>query len=57
MLMLVILTTRFYTMIAKTNIVIGTDVSKLNGTAQDLQKAEYYQGQAYALRAQGFLTC
>lgn len=45
---------QIYTMIAKTNIVIGTDVSKLNGTAQDLQKAEYYQGQAYALRAQGF---
>lgn len=41
-------------MVAKTNIVINTDISKLTGTAQDLAKAEYYQGQAYALRAQGF---
>lgn len=45
---------QIYTMVAKTNIVINTDISKLTGTAQDLAKAEYYQGQAYALRAQGF---
>lgn len=45
---------QIYTMVAKTNIVINTDVSKLQGTTQDLAKAEYYQGQAYALRAQGF---
>jgi len=45
---------QMYTMIGKTNIVINTDLNKLSGTPQDIQKAEYYQGQAYALRAQGF---
>lgn len=45
---------QIYTMVGKANIVINTDLTKLTGTAQDIQKAEYYQGQAYALRAQGF---
>ncbi|QBO57464.1 RagB/SusD family nutrient uptake outer membrane protein [Chryseobacterium salivictor] len=45
---------QIYTMVGKTNIVINTDLAKLTGTAADVAKAEYYQGQAYALRAQGF---
>ncbi len=45
---------QIYTMIGKTNIVINTDLGKLSGTSNDLSKAKYYQGQAYALRAQGF---
>lgn len=45
---------QIYTMVGKTNIVINTDLTKLTGTAADIAKAEYYQGQAYALRAQGF---
>lgn len=45
---------QIYTMIGKTNIVINTDLGKVTGTVNDLNKAEYLQGQAYALRAQGF---
>lgn len=45
---------QIYTMVGKTNIVINTDLTKLTGTVADIAKAEYYQGQAYALRAQGF---
>ncbi|ROI07675.1 RagB/SusD family nutrient uptake outer membrane protein [Chryseobacterium sp. H3056] len=45
---------QIYTMIGKTNIVINTDIAKVKGTTADIAKAEYYQGQAYALRGQGF---
>lgn len=45
---------QIYTMVGKTNIVINTDLTKVSGTSADLARAEYYQGQAYALRAQGF---
>ncbi|QDP85558.1 RagB/SusD family nutrient uptake outer membrane protein [Chryseobacterium sp. SNU WT5] len=45
---------QIYTMVGKTNIVINTDINKITGTSADVAKAEYYQGQAYALRAQGF---
>lgn len=45
---------QIYTMIGKTNIVINTDLNTLSGTSVDLQTAEYFQGQAYVLRAQGF---
>lgn len=45
---------QIYTMIAKANIVINTKIGGLSGTPVDIQTAEYYQGQAYALRAQGF---
>ena len=45
---------QIYTMVGKTNIVINTDLTKVNGNTADLARAEYYQGQAFALRAQGF---
>lgn len=45
---------QIYTMIGKTNIVIGTDIQTIEGLAADKSRASYYQGQAYALRAQGF---
>lgn len=45
---------QIYTMVGKANIVINTDLSKLSGTESDVAKATYFQGQAYALRAQGF---
>ena len=43
---------QIYTMVAKMNIVINTDVTKL--VTSDQSAAKYYQGQAFALRAQGF---
>lgn len=43
---------QIYTMIAKTNIVINTDISVF--LASDQNAAKFAQGQAYALRALGF---
>lgn len=43
---------QIYTLVAKMNIVINTNLSPI--VASDLPAAKYYQGQAYALRAQGF---
>lgn len=43
-----------YTMIAKTNIAINADVNSFVGTDLDKSKARFNQGQAHALRAQGF---
>lgn len=43
---------QIYTLVAKMNIVINTDYT--NFLASDLTSANYYKGQAYALRAQGF---
>ena len=45
---------QIYTMIAKTNIVINTDVDAFSGTSNDLTNSRFVQGQAYALRALGF---
>jgi len=45
---------QIYTMIAKVNTVINTDVNKIQGTDLDRQDAYYAQGQAYGLRAIGF---
>lgn len=45
---------QIYTMVAKTNIAINADVDSFTGTAADKSKARFNQGQAYALRAQGF---
>ncbi|WP_312923004.1 RagB/SusD family nutrient uptake outer membrane protein [Empedobacter brevis] len=45
---------QIYTMIAKTNIVINSDVANFTGTDIDRARSYYSQGQAYALRAQGF---
>ncbi|GJN60018.1 MAG: membrane protein [Elizabethkingia anophelis] len=43
-----------YTMIAKANTVINTDMTKIEGTDLDRKNAAYAQGQAYGLRAIGF---
>ena len=43
---------QIYTLVGKMNIVINTDLTGF--LAADLPAAKYYQGQAYALRAQGF---
>ena len=43
---------QIYTLVGKMNIVINTDLTGF--LAVDLPAAKYYQGQAYALRAQGF---
>lgn len=45
---------QIYTMVAKTNIVINTNVDSFSGTPDDLVRSRFIQGQAYALRAQGF---
>lgn len=43
---------QIYTLVGKMNIVINTDLTGF--LTADLPAAKYYQGQAYALRAQGF---
>ncbi len=45
---------QIYTMVAKTNIAINSDVESFSGTELDKSKSRFTQGQAYALRAQGF---
>lgn len=45
---------QIYTMIAKTNIAINSDVNSFTGTDRDKSQSRFSQGQAYALRAQGF---
>jgi len=45
---------QIYTMIAKTNIAINSDVNAFTGTDRDKSQSRFSQGQAYALRAQGF---
>ncbi|MGL5234494.1 MAG: RagB/SusD family nutrient uptake outer membrane protein [Empedobacter falsenii] len=45
---------QIYAMIAKTNIVINTDITSLSGSDLDRSKATFGQGQAYGLRAIGF---
>lgn len=45
---------QIYAMIAKTNIVINTDITSLSGSDLDRSKAAFGQGQAYGLRAIGF---
>ncbi|MCW4451907.1 RagB/SusD family nutrient uptake outer membrane protein [Kaistella sp. BT6-1-3] len=46
--------TQIYTLIAKANILINTDMSTIQGSNLDRQEARYAQGQAYAMRALGF---
>lgn len=46
--------TQIYALIAKTNILINTDMATIKGSDLDRQDARYAQGQAYALRAIGF---
>jgi hypothetical protein len=46
--------TQIYALIAKTNILINTDMSTIKGSDLDRQDARYAQGQAYAMRAMGF---
>lgn len=45
---------QIYTMIGKANILIGTNMDTLNGSDLEKAQARFNQGQAYALRAQGF---
>lgn len=45
---------QIYTMIAKTNIAINADVDSFTGTDLSKSQSRFSQGQAYALRAQGF---
>ena len=45
---------QIYTMIAKTNVAINSDVASFKGTQNELRSAYFVQGQAYALRALGF---
>ena len=45
---------KIYEMIAKTNVIIGSDVSSFNSTNLDKSKSYFAQGQAYGLRAIGF---
>ncbi|MFN3019997.1 RagB/SusD family nutrient uptake outer membrane protein [Chryseobacterium sp. TY3] len=45
---------QIYTAIAKANIVIGTNISSLQGSDADRSNALFAQGQAYGLRAIGF---
>ncbi|WP_282630192.1 RagB/SusD family nutrient uptake outer membrane protein [Empedobacter sedimenti] len=45
---------KIYEMIAKTNIVINSDVAAFTGTDTDKSRSYYSQGQAYGLRAIGF---
>lgn len=45
---------QIYAMVAKTNIVINTDIATLDGTDLDRSKAAFSQGQAYGLRAIAF---
>lgn len=45
---------QIYAMVAKTNIVINTDVATLSGSDLDRSRATFSQGQAYGLRAIGF---
>lgn len=45
---------QIYAMIAKTNIVINSDVSLIKGSAIDIASVEFLQGQAYGLRALGY---
>lgn len=45
---------QIYAMIAKTNIVINSDVSTFTGTDVDRSNSYFAQGQAYGLRALGF---
>ena len=46
--------TQIYTLIAKANILINTDMATIKGSDLDRQEARYAQGQAYAMRAMGF---
>ena len=46
--------TQIYALIAKTNILINTDMATIKGNDLDRQDARYAQGQAYAMRAMGF---
>ena len=45
---------QIYTLIAKANILINTDMSTIKGSDLDREEARYAQGQAYAMRAIGF---
>ncbi|OPC01244.1 glycan metabolism protein [Elizabethkingia ursingii] len=45
---------KVYKVIAKANSVINFDINKLQSSAAVKDKANYYVGQAFALRAQGF---
>jgi len=45
---------QIYAMIAKTNLAINSDINAFTGTDLDKSKSRFLQGEAYALRAQGF---
>ena len=46
--------TQIYALIAKSNILINTDMGTIKGSDLDRKDAKYAQGQAYAMRAMGF---
>lgn len=46
--------TQIYALVAKTNILINTDMATIKGSDLDRQDARYAQGQAYAMRAMAF---